>query len=222
MTRTLFVSLLLASFQVIGAEALYDFYVDGKACGIATSAMIMQDRLSVKTAGGIKCRDTPPVKPPPPKPEPSPPTPGVRTVDPGKGLTFLPTCVNGRHWATSNCEFTGSMRGDLVYAIRVDNAQGSTNSFREARISRSETGDSRVPYQIAVSTVPGKFDVKSVCTSSSSVTTLYAGVSHPRACPVPLGVVYVNVRVVGNSKDQCGRGLTCRPKVYGNFIYGSR
>lgn len=219
--------LVLAVFAPTQCAQAWTLNVDGESCGQIQSVHSTSVEVNITTQGGLTCVDVPEVPPevPPGNGPPEPPEtpPNTRVVDPGAGMTFLPSCVNGVHWASTNCEFTGSMRHNEYFAIRVDNRNGNTTSFQTVNVSRSETGDSRVVYEIAVSTEPGNFQVASRCKNNSRITVAYEG-SGANACLVPLRIMYVNVRTVrsqesGQPVENCGRGLTCRPKITGTFIY---
>lgn len=214
--------LLLGIFVHIAEASTFALVIDGKDCGNARSSTAVPTRLSIETTTGLTCAGAPPQEPPgTPQPPTEPPVPGAIVVEPGYGLTFLPNCVNGVHWATTNCEFTGSIGRDQRWAIMVDNSAGSQTSFNYVTVSRSETGDSSMHYQVAVSTRAGDFDVSPHCINNSTVTTAWEGAGVGNACPVPLGKLYVNVRVNPSTPNGhlCGSQLTCRPKVFGTLMY---
>ena len=146
----------------------------------------------------------------------------VRTVTPGEGITFLPHCVNGVHWGNTNCEFQGSVTADEVWSIEVDYTQGSTSSYRYAQVTRAETGEDNVTYEIWLSATPNSPPLGNLCTSTSKITTAYEGAGISTACPVPLAKVFLNVKPISAAAgpiEGCGYALTCRPKLTGSFIY---
>lgn len=106
--------------------------------------------------------------PQPPSPPPSPP-PSV-SGDPGSGVwvspggtvvfdpsptsnrTFLPGCIDGRDWKTSNCEYEGGLAAGGTYAARVRLGRNTAKTFK---FDLAEAGEASSEVRGALSSIPG-------------------------------------------------------------------
>ena len=190
---------------------------------------------------------------PPPEPEPSPPPTdphsclNYSSVDDGKttgrctgkngeqviivnrapgGWTIPPTCVNNRSDANSRCESDGSsIRPGEVWVVRIKHkAQNANDQTRPVSYTKSETpGEMPIKYEIAVSSVPGNFDVENRrCRSNSTVTTLDESSPYTGYCKIPVGTSYASFRPLNKADEQrCSTisGRRCRPKILGAAFY---
>lgn len=93
---------------------------------------------------------------PTPTPTPPPPPPGnpdlvVFDLTPDRNRVFIPGCIDGQDWRTTDCEHNGSARYGRIYAARF---QLGTNDAVGLKIDRAETGEDSAEFLGVVSTVP--------------------------------------------------------------------
>jgi hypothetical protein len=74
-------------------------------------------------------------------------------------------------------------------------------------------------FELAVSDVPGDFDVDAACRDESVPGDLNPRVdfapTYVGGCPQPSGLIWVNDRATGGQADECGATRDCRAIVYG-------
>ena len=101
-----------------------------------------------------------------------PPPPPTVSGDPGSGVwvtptgvtvfdlssssnrTFVPGCIRGESWNSTDCEYNGSMRSGQIYAARV---KVPRNGEKNIKFDRAETGeaDGGSGVRGALSSIPG-------------------------------------------------------------------
>lgn len=121
---------------------------------------------------------------------------------------YLPECA-----ATPGLD-PCSMLDDEIFSTGVILSQGAVT----VAVGRALGGEHRY-FELAVSDMPGDFDVSPECRDISVPGDLNPRVlfqpRFPIGCPQPASPAWVNVRAVGPGAAYCGTSRECRAVVYG-------
>lgn len=248
--KRLFFAIALAVGLLIGAAASAEIativYPDGPQDCQFEALQVSPSTLVLAVSGCARGSQPPTPTPPPPAPPPS--------GDPGHGLwttpggvivfdlsassnrTFLPGCIDGRDWKTSNCEYEGGLAAGVAYAARVRLGRNTTQTLK---FDLAETGEASSEVRGALSSIPGDLQSQAPnCLFGGArqritlADTEYASAVVPITIPVPPGfppipglepkpmcvvpadtLLYLNFTP---ADPDCGDGILCRAQLIRN------
>lgn len=146
---------------VASAEVATIVYPDGPQDCQFEALQVSPSNLTLAVSGCYRSPQSPSPPPPPPPPVSGDPGSGV-WVSPGGTIvfdpstmsnrTFLPGCIDGRDWKTSNCEYEGGLAAGVSYAARVRLGRNTTRTFK---FDLAEAGEVSSEVRGALSSIPG-------------------------------------------------------------------
>lgn len=228
----LFVALFYASALAHAAVATF-IAPDGSVVCTLGSVQVNAAGNATMTVTGCKAFDCE-IQPPQPPP--------VVTGDPGSGVwapnnkttifdlsktsnrTFVPGCIDGQSWNTTNCEYQSGLVAGHIYGART---RVGVNGNKLLKIERAETGEASSSVHGVVSQEPGAVvtsNPKCAFTSSSQSIEIQDSVWAANSQIDIGGVVYdfstcvmpANAPLYLNftpDDGRCGNSIECRVQV---------
>lgn len=217
----------MAAANALAASATF-VAPDGTAeCTLSGIQVTANGNATMTVTGCAPFTDGPPTEPPPPPPPP--PTTGdvvLFDLTPDRNRVFVPGCIDGRDWRTTDCEYNGSAKYGRLYAARF---QLGANDSIGLKLDRAETGEDSAEFLGVVSTSPGLiYSADGKCVLSAPAQSvqvadaIYAENSTftipgigtfagPSYCVMPSGVpLYLTFTPVLSG---CGENLICRAQL---------